>query len=107
MSRFNVRAVAPPTIPLQPMIANKAPNAYAAMKHGTALPPPSIMGSTITHIGDGPEKKKGRPSKEEIRKRKLATASAGIAALMASKHTRAKVRDYFENRIMALDEEKR
>jgi hypothetical protein len=84
------------------MMANKAPNAYAAMKHGTGAPPPSV----ITHVSEEPAKK-GRPSKEEIRKRKMAAASAGIAALLAGKHTRAKVRDYFESRIMALDEEKR
>ena len=103
MSRFNVRAVAPPSIPVAPMMANKAPNAYAAMKHGTGAPPPSV----ITHVSEEEPAKKGRPSKDEIRKRKMAAASAGIAALLASKHTRAKVRDYFESRIMALDEEKR
>jgi hypothetical protein len=84
------------------MIANKAPNAYAAMKHGTGHAPPSV----ISHVVEEPAKK-GRPSKDEIRKRKMAAASAGIAALLAGKHTRAKVRDYFESRIMALDEEKR
>jgi hypothetical protein len=88
------------------MLANKAPNAYAAMKHGTGAPPPSVIGTSITHVSEEPAKK-GRPSKDEIRKRKMAAASAGIAALLASKHTRAKVRDYFESRIMALDEEKR
>jgi hypothetical protein len=51
--------------------------------------------------------KGGRPSKEELRKRKLALASAGIAALVGNKPTRAKIRDYLESRIMELDEEKR
>jgi hypothetical protein len=53
------------------------------------------------------EKKKGRPSKDELRKAKMAAASTEIAALLEGKHNRSKVRTYFENRIMVLEEEKR
>lgn len=102
MSRFNVRTVAPPTIPVAPLILNKAPSAYAALKHGHIAPAP-----VVTHVEEAPAKKKGRPSKDEIRKRRLELASAGIAALVSAKPTRAKISEYFENRIMELDEEKR
>jgi hypothetical protein len=59
----------------------------------------------ITHVIE--EKKKGRPSKDELRKAKMAAASAEIAALLGDKHNRSKVRKYFEDRIMVLEEEKR
>jgi hypothetical protein len=67
--------------------------------HSTAAP------SLITHVVE--EKKKGRPSKDELRKAKMAAASTEIAALLEGKHNRSKVRTYFENRIMVLEEEKR
>jgi hypothetical protein len=65
-----------------------------------------VTGSTAVAVAE-PEKKKGRPSKEEARRQKMALASEAIAALCSDKPTRAKVRDYFESRIHELDEEKR
>jgi len=85
------------------MISDKKPSAYAAMKHGGGH-------DVITHVGSPepePAKKKGRPSKEEVRKHKLAMASDRIAILVESKLTKAKIREYFQSRIMELDEERR
>jgi hypothetical protein len=75
------------------------------MKHGT--------GHILTHVSDTPikeekeEKKRGRPSKEEARRHKLAMADSSIRALVEDKPTRNKIRDYLERRIMELDAEKR
>jgi hypothetical protein len=74
------------------------------MKHGSSSAPVNKV------IYDEPEpesKKKGRPSKEELRKKKIAQASARIAVLMESKHNKTKVAEYIANRILELDEEKR
>jgi hypothetical protein len=86
------------------MIRDKKPSAYAAMKDGT----------TVSHvyseeIGAEPEEKrgKGRPSKEESRKKKMALASAMIGILVNSKPTKAKMEEYFLKRITELDAEKR
>ena len=96
MKRFNVRPIPAPAPPPPPPPPSKS--AYAAMHSGPAL---------ITHVGAPEEKKKGRPSKDELRKAKMAAASTEIAALLGGKHNRSKVRTYFENRIMVLEEEKR
>ena len=101
MSRFNVRpltvAEAPPP---PPPPSGKQPSAYSAMKHGT----------TVTHAPISatpePEKKRGRPSKEEVRRHKLAMSDASIQMLVEDKPTRNKIRDYLEHRIMELDAEK-
>lgn len=73
--------------------------------------PPTIVASksayTAMHAPEVVEKKKGRPSKDEMRKAKMAAASEEISALLGAKHNRSKVRTYFENRIMVLEEEKR
>ena len=94
MKRFNVRPIPAPAPPPPPPPPSKS--AYAAMHSGPSL---------ITHVVE--EKKKGRPSKDELRKAKMAAASTEIAALLEGKHNRSKVRTYFENRIMVLEEEKR
>ena len=96
MQRFNVRPIPAPTPPPLPPPSKSA---YAAMHAGPAAP------SLITHVIE--EKKKGRPSKDEMRKAKMAAASTEIAALLGGKHNRSKVRTYFENRITVLEEEKR
>lgn len=98
MSRFNVRATntAPPPPP--PEIRDKKPSAYAAMKHGTSAP------DVITLVEEKP-KKAGRPSKEELRRHKLALASGRVAVLIENKPTKAKIRDHMQSRIMELDAE--
>ena len=98
MSRFNVRAIGVPQAP-PPLVADKKPSAYNAMKHGTPVTMPM-------NVVEEP-KKKGRPSKDDIRKHKLAMASSKIAVLVESKPTRNKIRDFLESRILELDEEKR
>jgi len=52
-------------------------------------------------------KKKGRPSKDELRRHKLAMVSDQIALLVESKPTRNKIRDFMSSRITQLDDEKR
>lgn len=104
MSRFNVRAISVPPPPVAPMISNKAPNAYRAMGSGPAPVAPPVITGTAAPVD---EKKKGRPSKDELRRHKMAMASAGIALLVGDKPTKNKVHKYFEARIATLDEEKR
>jgi hypothetical protein len=53
------------------------------------------------------KKKGGRPSKEELRRHKLAMASAGIALLIEAKPTKKKIHEYMEKRILELEMEKR
>jgi hypothetical protein len=107
MSRFNVRPIgiastpAPPTVP-----HDKKPSAYAAMKGGSAnvviTPPP------MSFSEPAPEKaKKGRMTKDEVRKHKMDMASAGIQVLVVSKPNRNKIREYIKSRILQLDDEKR
>ena len=107
MSRFNVRAIAPPSIGPPPSVpADKKPSAYAAMKHGTTNV--VVMPSSSSEGGEAPTKSRGgRPSKDELRRRKLATASAYIQVLLAGKPSKAKVREHFQNRILQLTEEKK
>lgn len=99
MSRFNVRPITVPPPPVAPIIANKAPNAYRAANGGSSASAPVVAATD--------EKKKGRPSKDELRRHKMAMASAGIALLVGDKPTKNKVHKYFEARIATLDEEKR
>jgi hypothetical protein len=73
------------------------------MKNGTGH-------DVISHVGlpaEAPEKKRGRPTKDEARRHKLAMADASIQLLVEDKPTRNKIRDYMERRIMELDAEKR
>lgn len=95
MSRFNVREIIAPPPPPPHVIHDKKPSAYSAMKHGG---PP-------VHVEE--PKKKGRPSKEDVRKHKLSMADAGIQMLVETKPTRNRIREYFQSRIEELDEEKR
>jgi hypothetical protein len=52
-------------------------------------------------------RKRGRPSKDELRRRRLDMSHATIQVLMVAKPNRAKIREYIQNRIVELDEEKR
>jgi hypothetical protein len=105
MSRFNVRpitvAVAPPVM----VPKDKKPSAYDAMKHGSSSAPPVISPTSGNVVVDAT--KKGRPTKDEVRRQKMMMASAAITMLLADKPTKAKVREYMAARIMTLDEEKR
>ena len=92
--------VAPPP---PPMIRDKKPSAYSAMKHGDTI---SHIPSSATVAVEGPTKR-GRPSKEEARKHKLQMASSVIATLIASKPKKEKIREYISARIMELDAEKK
>ena len=105
MSRFNIRAITEATpAPLPPPIQNKQPSAYAAMnKKGGAGAVPTISPSGNVVI----EPKKGRPTKDDIRRQKMDLADAAIVALVSNKPTKAKIREYFEKRIALLNEEKR
>ena len=105
MSRFNIRSLSspppfvPPTAPV-----DKKPNAYAAMKSGSGLP----VRNVIVPLGGSEEPtKRGRPSKDELRKQKLALSDAHIATFVEAKPTRAKLRTFIEERIKQLEEEKR
>jgi hypothetical protein len=103
MQRFNVRQTTAPVAAVPPPIADKKPSAYHAMKHGTSIP----MTNTIMMEPAEEPKKKGRPSKDEIRKHKLSMASDQIAVLVESKPTRNKIREFLRSRITQLDDEKR
>lgn len=96
-----IAVAAPPPPP--PTISGKQPSAYAAMKNGTGH-------DVISHVPPAapePVKKKGRPSKDEIRRHKLSMADDGVQLLVEDKPTRNKIRDYIEHRILELDEDKR
>lgn len=71
-------------------------------------------GTTVSHVyseepGLEPEEKRGRgrPNKEETRRKKMALASATIGILVNSKPTKAKIEEYMLKRITELDAEKR
>jgi len=103
MSRFNVRAIteaapAPPPAPIQ----GKQPSAYGAMmkRAGGA-------GHASPASGTAEAVKKGRPTKDDIRRQKMDQASAAIVALLNNKPTKNKVREYITGRIAQLNEEKR
>jgi hypothetical protein len=103
MNRFNVRPIPPPPEAITTIITDKKPSAYQAMKHGAVggagLPPPE-------EPKELKEPKRGRPSKDDVRRHKLAMASAQVALLVDSKPTRNKIRDYMQSRIEQLDLEK-
>lgn len=107
MSRFNVRPIgvaSAPTAPPPP--PDKKPSAYAAMKGSSSnvvVHPP-----TESFSEPAPEKaKKGKMTKDEVRRHKMDLASAGIQVLVVSKPNRNKIREYIKNRILQLDDEKR
>lgn len=105
MRPINVVIQAPTSVPM-----NHAPSAYSAMKHGTgskASVPSAI--SVLASVSDSSSSgaKRGRPSKDELRRHKLDLASAGIQVLLVSKPNKAKIREYIQNRILQLDGEKR
>tara|TARA_R110000868_G_scaffold158418_1_gene386529 strand:+ start:1382 stop:1687 length:306 start_codon:yes stop_codon:yes gene_type:complete len=100
MNRFNIRSISAPLTAAPTPIADKKPSAYHAMKHGSPVAP-----IAVPTVAEEP-KKKGRPSKEEVRRHKMAMASAGIALLISDKPTRNKIRNYMQSRIESLDEEK-
>ena len=109
MKRFNVRLTAPPMAPPPSIPMDKKPSAYAAfasrgrIEHvGTP-----IASTTIAPVEEKEKGKGGRPSKEELRLRKLAAASASIAALVSDKPSRKKVLAHMERRIAELDAEKK
>lgn len=94
----------PPTVPM-----DKKPSAYAAFASRGRIEHVGAVGVPTT-IAAEPEKEKGkggRPSKEELRLRKLATASAAIAVLVSDKPSRKKILAHMERRIAELDAEKR
>jgi len=90
--------------------ADKKPSAYAALK-GRETKKSAAMDSVVSHISsfaDEPEpRKRGRPSKDELRKHKMSLASASIAMLVNDKPTKKKIQEYMERRIAQLNEEKR
>jgi len=107
MSRFNVRPIggagAPPPPPSVPH--DKKPSAYAAMKSGSANvvvhPTESFSEPVVEKV------KKGRMTKDDVRRHKMDLASAQIQVLVVSKPNRNRIREYIKNRILQLDDEKR
>jgi phage terminase large subunit-like protein len=73
-------------------------------RKGGAGSAPSISPSTGNVVI---EPKKGRPTKDDIRRQKMDLADAAIVALVSNKPTKAKIREYFEGRIAHLNAEKR
>ena len=111
MSRFNVRAIAPPIVAEVIAPADKRPSAYSAFK-GRSSSAPAVKASPVMEPegGGGRAERRtggGRPTKDELRKRKLDMADASIQVLMIAKPNRTKIREYIQNRILALDAEKR
>jgi hypothetical protein len=107
MSRFNVRSIT--EIPAVPVIVpkDKQPSAYDAMRRSTAkATPPPMLSPTTGNVVIDPTKK-GRPTKDDVRRQKMDMASAAISALVGDKPTKAKIRDYMAARIAQLNLEKR
>ena len=109
MPKFNVRAIPVHTgpAPPPPVPADKKPSAYKALKHGETN---VVVMPGLSGLGGGEEIRRaagGRPTKEDARKHKMAMASTAIAALLESKPSKAKIREYMEARIVQLTEEKR
>jgi len=106
MSRFNVRAITETAAPLPALIQNKQPSAYGAMRKragGAGSPPPMASGNVVVDSSA----KKGRLTKDDIRRQKMDMADAAIVALVSNKPTRAKIREYMTGRIAMLNAEKR
>ena len=104
MSRFNLRPISAPVAIPPPVIQDKKPSAYAAMnahKQGDVISHVSLVAEPIV------AKKRGRPSKQEVKKKRLEMASQAIGMLIVSKPTKGKVCDYMAQRVMELDEEKK
>ena len=99
MSRFNVRPITPAAPPMVPLIPNRKPSAYTAMKLGATAP-------ALNTISEDVPKKGVRQTKEEMRKHKMSLATAKVAMLVESKPTKAKIRDFMESRMLELDAEK-
>ena len=107
MSRFNVRAIIEAAPPPVVVPKDKQPSAYDAMKRRAAKSTPSI--SSVSPAGNVLVEpvKKGRPTKDDLRRQKMDMASAAIGILVESKPTKAKIREYMEARIAQLNLEKR
>ena len=91
------------TLMLRPIANPTAP----AITPATAPILPNVrIPSAITHITESGKtgKKKGRPSKEDKRKAKIAKASEGIRELLECDPSKADVYAYFEARIEELNE---
>jgi len=73
------------------------------MKKGGAGHAPTV--SPTSGMVEAP--KKGRPTKDDIRRQKMDQASAAIVALLSNKPTKNRVREYITGRIAQLNEEKR
>ena len=107
MSRFNIRPIgiaSPPPPPSVPY--DKKPSAYAAMKGGSenvvVHPPTSSFEESAAE-----KPRKGRMTKDDVRRHKMDLASAGIQVLVLSKPTKNRIREYIKDRILQLDDEKR
>ena len=105
MSRFNVRAITETAAPLPPPIQNKQPSAYGAMMKRAGGAGHAPVSSAAP--GTAEATKKGRPTKDDMRRQKMDQASAAIVALLSNKPTKNKVREYITGRIAQLNEEKR
>jgi hypothetical protein len=109
MSRFNVRAIQAP-IPEQVHVpSDKKPSAYSAFKGRSSSAPAMVSSASAVAEPESRSERRGggRPTKDELRRRKLDLADASIQILMVAKPNRAKVREYIQNRILALNIEKR
>jgi hypothetical protein len=107
MSRFNVRPIGIASPPPPPSVPHdKKPSAYAAMKGGSGNvvvhPPTPSFSEPVAE-----KTRKGRMTKDDVRRHKMDLASAGIQVLVVSKPNRNKIREYIKNRILQLDDEKR
>jgi len=108
MSRFNCKPISRPGPPPAPYVPqDKKPSAYAALKGREAPVMASAMAAVASYADEPEGKKRGRPCKEDVRKKKMALASASIAMLVTDKPTRKKIQEYMERRIEELNEEKR
>ena len=110
MSRFNVRAIHSPIPEPIHVPSDKKPSAYSAFKGrdtNSAVASAPVMSSVAVSESRSEKRGGGRPTKDELRRRKLDLADASIQVLMVAKPNRAKIREYIQNRILALDIEKR
>lgn len=107
MSRFNVRPISEPVAAPIYVPKDKQPSAYDAMKHRSGKAAPFV--SSVSPAGNVLVEpvKKGRPTKDDLRRQKMDMASAAIALLVESKPTKAKIREYMAARIVQLNLEKR
>ena len=86
---------------------DKKPSAYAAFASRGRIEHVGVPTTVAPLIAEKEKGKGGRPSKEELRLRELAAASAAIAALVSDKPSRKKVLAHMERRIAELDAEKK